>query len=117
MNTMQKQIKDIAVFDDTLTCKIFGYETSREYYDACSSAPYLRTVKTPLLLVCSEDDEVTNTMPIDLVPKECKENPYVAAVVTRNGGHVGYEQWMRKVRCKNNECNSSVLQREYGRLS
>jgi len=84
------KIQDIYVFDDNVTCKLFEFPNAKAYYDSCSSLPYLRHITTPFLLISADDDEVSNTIPKDKLPEICTESSYVSAVLTRNGGHVGW---------------------------
>ncbi|MDF3820128.1 alpha/beta fold hydrolase [Leptospira sp. 96542] len=75
-------------FDDFFTAPVSGYANVFEYYNLCSSINYLKTIKTPGLVVHAEDDPV--------VPAEVwheinwKSFPIIQTVLTKQGGHVGF---------------------------
>ena len=81
-----------ADFDREVTAKVFGYETVYQYYRAASSCDNLLKVRTPLLVLQSQDDPVVGTEPIPY--EEVGVNPWVVMAVTQGGGHLGwFEGW------------------------
>ncbi len=77
--------RGIIGFDDAVTAPLYGLSSAAEYYAWASSGPRLGGVRTPTLLITSEDDPLA---PASLLPPV--ENPALTRLVTRQGGHCGF---------------------------
>lgn len=75
-------------FDENFTCKLFGFNTSFEYYRHASPVQRLFKFRVPTIIISSKDDPVCGfrSLPIS----ESKINPYVTVVTTSVGGHLGW---------------------------
>jgi len=85
-------------FDDQITSKIHGFADAKDYYEKASSAPYVKDIRVPTLIIHSKEDPIC---PIDVVPLEdVYHNPYIKPVITQKGGHVGFwsitDGWLNK---------------------
>jgi len=70
-------------FDDTFTAPACGFESGADYYERCSSAPYLTQIDVPAVIISAADDP--------FVPAELFETPANAFLhLESSGGHVGY---------------------------
>jgi predicted alpha/beta-fold hydrolase len=75
-------------FDDVATAKLHGFRDAEDYYASCSSAGFVRGIRTPTLVLHSLDDPF---LPAASVPRAAlEENPAVTPVLTGRGGHVGF---------------------------
>lgn len=80
--------RTIKEFDDSFTCRQFGYPSYVEYYkDACIYNK-IHKIEIPLLCLNAADDPFSpgHTIPID----EAKNSENVAIIVTAKGGHIGF---------------------------
>lgn len=64
----------------------FPFATVHEYYAWSSAVDSLATIRVPFLALNSLDDPIVAEVPIH----EAGKNPYVALVVTKQGGHLGW---------------------------
>jgi len=80
-------------FDDRFTSKMFGFKDWREYYTDGHSYKKLPYVEIPMLIINAEDDPLS---PMDYLPfQEVDENPNLAMLLTKTGGHIGFlEGWL-----------------------
>ncbi|KAK9843739.1 hypothetical protein WJX81_004527 [Elliptochloris bilobata] len=76
----------ISHFDETVVCRLFGYEDVHEYYHDSSSQNYIPFVRTPALFLVSADDPFLGRLP----RAECAANPHTLLAVTPRGGHVAF---------------------------
>lgn len=75
-------------FDDAATAPLHGFADADDYYDRSSSRSYLARIRVPTLLLHAADDPF---LPARAFPHaEVAANPYLSAVLTRRGGHVGF---------------------------
>jgi predicted alpha/beta-fold hydrolase len=91
--------KTLYDFDDQVTSKIHGFDDAEDYYERCSSARFLPSIRTSTLLIHSRQDPLC---PVDSMPMEAiRNNPYISYIVTDEGGHVGFwsrpEGWLNGV--------------------
>lgn len=80
-------------FDKTYTAPVFGFKSTEELYESCSLKGKLSRVRRPLLFLLAGDDVFGSpeTFPED----EILASPWLAAVVTPSGGHLGFvEGWL-----------------------
>ena len=59
-----------------------------QYYEHASSLSYLPNIRTPTLLLLSEDDPFLGVLP----DVECAGNPFTLLAATARGGHVAFLQ-------------------------
>ncbi|AAS51375.1 ACR149Cp [Eremothecium gossypii ATCC 10895] len=81
-------LQTIEDFDNEFTAKMFGFNTSYEYYRHASSVNRLPQVRTPLLAINALDDPIVGS---EALPRrEVAINPYVVLLETSKGGHIGW---------------------------
>ena len=78
----------ITDFDAAATCKLAGFDTVEQYYQAGSSAQFISSIRTPTLFLCAEDDPFLGALPKD----ECRQNDNTVLATTRVGGHCAHLQ-------------------------
>ncbi|HEX6133259.1 MAG TPA: alpha/beta fold hydrolase [Longimicrobiales bacterium] len=75
-------------FDDAATAPIHGFADATDYYTRSSSQHYLPDIRIPVLLLHAADDPF---LPAECFPHDRVDgNPYLHAVLTERGGHVGF---------------------------
>jgi uncharacterized protein len=75
-------------FDDAATAPLHGFASAEDYYTRASCGPYIPAIRLPTMLLHAEDDPF---IPASAFPHgAAAANPWVHAVVTRSGGHVGF---------------------------
>jgi len=83
-----KNVSSVEDFDKLFTCKFFGYEDTRSYYDAQSSIHHIPHINLPLLLVNALDDPIVDPT---LVPFHLpQDNHNLILVTTEKGGHLAW---------------------------
>lgn len=81
------KIKVLTEFDEAITAPINGFDSATEYYQQCSANRFLKTVKTPTLIIHAEDDPF---MTPDVVPSADMLASNVVLELSKSGGHVGF---------------------------
>ncbi|XP_077486461.1 protein ABHD1-like [Amblyomma americanum] len=78
----------LASFDPHSAAPAFGFQSAQVFYENCSSKGWRCTVQRPLVFLGSANDSLNleRTLPEDEVLK----SPWLAAVVTQGGGHLGF---------------------------
>lgn len=72
--------------DDLVTARINGFKDAEDYWTRCSSGPMLERIRRPTLLISAKDDPIARLgHSLDGV-----QNPHLTALVTEQGGHVGF---------------------------
>ncbi|HVS14274.1 MAG TPA: alpha/beta fold hydrolase [Thermoanaerobaculia bacterium] len=80
--------RTFAEFDTWATARLHGFRDAWDYWERCSSGPFLERVRRPLLLVSAADDPFN---PAATLPRGIADrNPRIAALFTERGGHVGF---------------------------
>lgn len=79
--------KTLGEFDDRFTAPLHGFADRHDYYRQTSCKPFLRTVKTPLLLLNARNDPF---LPPEALPTPAEVSPSVTLLQPRYGGHVGF---------------------------
>ncbi len=74
-------------FDHWVTAPLHGFSSANEYYRKCSSRQFLRTIKTPTLIIHSEDDPF---MTKEVLPTQDELAESVTLELSSKGGHVGF---------------------------
>ena len=91
MDYIKKNPKDtrLFLFDDHITCPIFGYKDHVEFYKDASSTQYLDGVRIPLLYIQNRNDPASTYYTFSDALPAIKANENIAAVVIPGGGHLG----------------------------
>jgi predicted alpha/beta-fold hydrolase len=81
-------VKTFRDFDGRYTAPMHGFTSAEDYWEKCSSRPWLEQIGLPALIINSLDDPFLGggCYPV----KECAGNPHVTLEITRHGGHVGF---------------------------
>jgi len=74
-------------FDDQVTARLNGFSGADDYYERCSSRQFLKTIKTPTLILHSKDDPF---MTEKVIPTNEELSEFVTLELTESGGHVGF---------------------------
>jgi predicted alpha/beta-fold hydrolase len=75
-------------FDDAATARLHGFNGADDYYGRSSCTQFLPRIRVPTLIVHSVDDPF---VPADAIPRDAlRTNPHLTAVITEQGGHVGF---------------------------
>ena len=77
-------------FDNLVTGPLHGFRDAADYYERSSSIRYLDRITVPTLLLSALDDPFLPLSVLDRVREIAIHNPYLHAVFTRRGGHVGW---------------------------
>ncbi len=73
-------------FDDQFTAPIWGFRGAREYYADSSSAPLLKDIGMPTIIVASQDDPI---VPFGIF-QQYELSDSIDLVTTKHGGHLGF---------------------------
>lgn len=92
------RIHSLMQFDDLVTAPLHGFENADDYYKKCSSAQFLRHIKTDTLLIQSKNDPL---IPASALPSASSLSASVRMELSSKGGHVGFissdkENWLEK---------------------
>ncbi len=83
-----KNIITLKDFDDVYTSRAHGFKDALDYYENCSSLPFLPNIKIPTLLLNAANDSFLGQ---ECFPfQEAKKNANLFLEVSKYGGHVGY---------------------------
>lgn len=74
-------------FDDQVTAPLNGFAGADDYYQRCSSRPFLRQIARPTLVVHAADDPF---MFRDTIPTAEELSAQVTLELAQAGGHVGF---------------------------
>jgi predicted alpha/beta-fold hydrolase len=75
-------------FDETVTAPLHGFAGALEYYREASSAPVIRQIRVPTLLLHALDDPFLNR---SAIPRRAiDDNPWTLGAFVDRGGHVGF---------------------------
>ena len=79
---------DVEEIDKHVTSKVFGFESTEEYYKKESCESQLCDIRKPMLFINSYDDPI---IPCASIPVEkIKKNPNLILCMTKSGGHLGF---------------------------
>jgi len=79
--------KSFSEFDDAVTAPLHGFSGKDEYYDRCSSTPFLADIRRPTLIINALDDPF---MTPAAIPGEERLSEDVRIELSAAGGHVGF---------------------------
>ena len=85
-------LKTFRQFDDHVTAPLHGFRNVDDYYQRCSSRPFIRRIQCPTLILQARNDPF---MTADAIPDVTELGPGVRLEVSDSGGHVGFVngQW------------------------
>jgi len=85
------RIRDFKAFDDRYTAPIHGFRDAEDYWEKCSSARFLSTIRVPTLIVNALDDPflADGCYPME----QAKNSRSVHLEMPAHGGHVGFVQF------------------------
>jgi uncharacterized protein len=90
------RIGTIREFDDVITAPRAGYRDADDYYYRASALRVVDRIRTPALILTAEDDVMVPVASVAQRP--VVENPSIALVVPRHGGHCGFVSRYRSER-------------------
>jgi predicted alpha/beta-fold hydrolase len=78
-------------FDEVYTSRAHGFKNAQDYYEKASSLQFLKSIKTPVLVLNALTDSFLskNCYPY----KEAEQNPFLYLETPAKGGHVGFISW------------------------
>jgi predicted alpha/beta-fold hydrolase len=79
--------RTFAEYDRAVTAPLNGFQDERDYWARASSAPYLRRIRRPTLLVNALDDPI---VPAGALPDPAGLPPAVRAEFVERGGHAAF---------------------------
>ena len=87
-DAMIRNVRSLKDFDDLYTSKAHGFEDALDYYEQCSSRPFLPAIRVPVLLLNAVNDSFLGPecYPSDQARRQ--ENLFYEA--PDYGGHVGF---------------------------
>lgn len=82
------RIKDFKGFDDRYTAPIHGFKDAQDYWEKCSSKPYVPDIQVPTLIVNAKNDPflAKTCFPFE----EASKNKNITLETPESGGHVGF---------------------------
>ncbi|XP_077553672.1 protein ABHD1-like [Haemaphysalis longicornis] len=87
------QCRTLYDFDNCYTAPLYGFPSVLDYYVGASLVGRLSTIRRPLLFLVADDDVFGS--PETLPAAEIEGSPWLSAVVTPRGGHLGFiDGWL-----------------------
>jgi len=95
--------KSLKVYDEHLTRVIFGFNSADHYYEDAGCAQYIPGrppnipgLHIPVIFISSRDDPL---IPEEALPiKLCENHPKTVLIVTKKGGHIGFNEGFLPIR-------------------
>ncbi len=81
------KLNTFRLFDDQITAPLNGFDSVDDYYSRCSCKQFLKSNKTPTLIIHSKDDPF---MSENAIPTEDDLSNTVLLELSDKGGHVGF---------------------------
>lgn len=75
-------------FDDWFTAPIGGFPNADVYYERCSAAQFMPSIRVPTLVLTSRDDPLVPAEMFESLRTHWPDNVHLA--IAAGGGHVGY---------------------------
>ena len=83
-----QKISTLKDYDDLYTSKFNGYKDALDYYQQCSSLPYLSQIELPTLILNAENDSFLSST---CYPKNIAlKSDHLHLEISQYGGHVGF---------------------------
>lgn len=97
------KVTTVEEFDNWFTSKMFGFNTSFEYYRYGTSSNRIPQIRTPMLAISATDDPIVGSE--SLPYREIESNPYTMLIESSKGGHVAWfdakgERWYQDPLCR-----------------
>jgi len=73
-------------FDHRFTAPLAGFASAEEYYERASSAPLLKNIEVPTVVLTAADDPIVPVQPFE----SASYSPLAKLVVVPSGGHLGF---------------------------
>ncbi len=95
-----EKLKNFEQFDNRYTAPMFGFENAIDFYKKAGAKPFLKSIKTPTLIVQAINDPFLSPECLNL--GDAEDNPFVFLQLLEFGGHVGFmlpnssETWVEK---------------------
>ena len=95
-----EKLKNFEQFDNRYTAPMFGFENAIDFYKKAGAKPFLKSIKTPTLIVQAINDPFLSPECLNL--GDAEDNPFVSLQLLEFGGHVGFmlpnssETWVEK---------------------
>lgn len=88
-----ERIRTFREFDDRYTAPMHGFRDAADYYQQCSSGPWVPSIRVPSLLVNALDDPflTKECSPVDAA----RQSPDFHLELPGQGGHVGFVDFQR----------------------
>lgn len=83
-----ERVSSIKEFDEVVTVPLTGFDGVFDYYEQASCRPWLERIRIPTFIVHSKDDPLLPSAP--LRGRDVRENPFLLAHLTTEGGHVAF---------------------------
>jgi predicted alpha/beta-fold hydrolase len=89
-----RRIRDFKGFDDRYTAPLHGFADAEDYWQRCSSRPFLTAIRIPTLLVNAQNDPflADGCYPV----KQAESNPHLYLETPASGGHLGFVSFPQK---------------------
>lgn len=81
--------RSIWAFDEGYSAPRNGFSSAADYYERCAARNYLATIAVPTLVIHALDDPWIPPAPY--LAFDWRANPHLVPLLTRSGGHVGFE--------------------------
>lgn len=95
-DTGYEKILDFKGFDDRYTAPIHGFKDAMDYWEKCSSKPYIPRITVPTLIVNALNDPFLSESCFPII--ESAENSHITLCMPESGGHVGFIAFNRQNR-------------------
>lgn len=82
-----RRVDSIHAYDDLITAPVHGYRDADDYWQRCSSKPWLRNIGVPTLVLNARNDPF---MPGTVLPQADEVGQAVCLDFPEQGGHVGF---------------------------
>eukprot|EP01107_Rhizomastix_libera_P013056 TRINITY_DN3468_c0_g1_i1.p1 TRINITY_DN3468_c0_g1~~TRINITY_DN3468_c0_g1_i1.p1 ORF type:complete len:394 (+),score=94.13 TRINITY_DN3468_c0_g1_i1:36-1217(+) len=84
------KMKTTLEFDNKISSKLFEMKDAYDYYEKCSSAPYVADITIPFLFLAARDDVVSADQPDNFLVPIAKQKKNISLIITNKGGHIGW---------------------------
>lgn len=85
--TNLSELKTFRQFDGQITAPLHGFTDAEDYYQRCSSRPFLCHIRVPTLILHANDDPLMNK---SVVPNATELSPSIRLELSDRGGHAGF---------------------------
>lgn len=82
-----EQLRDFIQYDNAIIAPLHGFADAQDYYNRCSSGPFLKQIRIPTLILHAADDPF---MSPEVVPRPDEISDAVTLELSAHGGHVGF---------------------------